>query len=295
MITASRLFKPAAIVTLSGQKVVNINGDGLRLAFEVRRTLTSSPDIAKASIYNLSQIRRAAMQSAFDETGLSILEVSAGYDRVPIRIFRGNVRRLLASTRNGPDMITIAEADDGGDALSDVTLAGTTGALSSTGMNADTMITVALAALANATPVPQLITRHASVGVALASVLPVATVSLFTTVSVGSVRELIDQAARVLGVRWWLRDGELFMARRNQPTDALAVDLPRSHWLSELNQDGSGLARLSAFMDPNVVPGRLILLEKKPYRCEATTQRGDMRGGPWSVAMVLRRTELLPT
>jgi hypothetical protein len=293
-----RLFKPAAVVTISGQTVTNIDGKGLRIAFNVQRSLNSSPDTATVAVYGLAPERTAAMQSLFDELGTSQVTLSTGYDGVPVRTFSGSVRRMRGRVRRGADLSMEVDADDGGEALRDVTLSGSTGALSSAGMTAGVMITVALAAMANAGhPIQQ----HPSVAVALASATPASTASIFGAVSIGSVRALIDQAARVLGVRWWLNDGFLYMARRNLPTDPIAVRLPRTHWLSEFAQDGSGLSRLSTLLDPNIVPGRLLQIETDiprvfaDYRCEALGARGDTRSGPWTADLVLRRTEILPT
>lgn len=151
------------------------------------------------------------------------------------------------------------------------------------------MIQLALSAFAAEA---EFLYAHPSVDKALAS--PAAN-RKFKVVSVGSATELLDEVARLLRVRWWVRDGFLRMAGNGFPTDRIAVQLAPTHWLDSPTTDGSGIVHVTTFLDPTIVPGREVQLigRKIPgipeaFRCEAVTYSGDTRGGPSSAALTLR-------
>lgn len=287
----TRLFKPSVVVQLAGQTIGDPLFDQrgahrLRVVFRVRRTLTSAPDSAQVQLYNLSEERRAVMSGLFHRTGKARLSIASGYDGVVSDLFAGDVRKLRAGDLRGSDVVTTIDADDGGDALANARLRG----LSTSGLTADNMISAALAALAQE---GEVVTRHPSVASVVAST--VSSRSYFTVVSIGKATDLLDEAARILGARWWVRDGLLFMAQRGLPTDGVAVVLPRTHWLSEPTEDGKGLVHVPTFLDPLITPGRQVALQGRAsaasvenFRCEAVEYRGDTEGGPWAADCTLR-------
>lgn len=292
MITFARYFKPACVVTIAALVLTNIDGEGLRVAFTVDRTMTREPDTARVVVYNLGEAERQAAGRLFAETGRTKVTLAAGYDGVTIPLFAGDVRKLRTDRRAGPDRMTEIQADDSGDAISDVIFAEVPGAgagakITTTGMTAQNMIDAALAAFAT---YGEPIVAHPSVAAAIAAVAPAAT-QTFAVVHVGKATELIDQAARVLDVRWWIADGQLFMARRGLPTDPqLSIVLDADRLLAEPDSDGSGLWRITSLFDPNILPGRQIVVNGIPMRVEATQHGGDTRasGAPWSVACTAR-------
>lgn len=316
-----RLFKPACVITLAGQTfssgvtaqggalvgALNQRGLGLRMVGRVRRTMTPQPDTAEIAIENIAPERRKAIETLFGELGSAKLAIQVGYDGLVLHLFAGDVRApLRANVLEGASIVTRVTADDGGDTLTDATFAelaaltGTTASGTTTsGLTADDMITLALSCFAtkNAAkrPVPDPpIVRHPSVDAAVAS--SVAAYSLFNVVSISKASDLLNEAARILGVRWWIRDHQLFMAKRGAPTDPLAALLPRTHWLSEPSEDGNGILRVSTFLDPTITPGRQVVLigrtdpfTKEVYRADECEYAFDTEGGPWSLGLALRR------
>jgi hypothetical protein len=289
VISFGRLFHPAVVVTLAGQTVQNLNNDGLRVAFNVRRSMTPTPDSCDVQIYNLAPERRTAIQSLFGELGRANLLVQCGYDGVVTRLFSGDVRKLDANMRNGADFVTQAVADDAGDAITDVLVQVSTAAATP-----EAMILAALAAMAREGHV---VSKHPSVDIALNNG-PGGKIAYFL-VHVGKASDLLTEAARCLSVRWWIRDGLLYMTKRGVPVDGLAVELPSSHWLSEPSDDGSGLASVTTLLDPNIVPGRQVVLRdriapgsREVYRAEACDYQGDTDSGPWRVTVHMRRARL---
>lgn len=300
-----RLFKPAVSVALAGVTVTSglpdergQSGQGPRIVFSIARTMTPEPDTATVSVYGLARARRKAIEALYAETGRLAAEIKVGYDRVALDMFSGDVRELRGNARTGGDRPLQFTADDAGDALSEVLLPG----LSSIGLTPEQMIDAALAAFAAPPNTPTsaggtLIVKHPSVAAAIAGTTSAP--SFYNVVAIGRARDLIDEAARILGVRWWIRDGQLFMARRGLPTDGLAVQLPPDRWLTEPSEDGDGLIRVATLLDPQLVPGRQVRILGWPFtgqtsvaRIEQGTYAGDTeQPSPFSAALVCRRSD----
>lgn len=306
MITFPRLFKPAVLVTIAGQPVSSVQTmlfAAPRVAFRVTRSMTSTPDTGSVAVYGLAPERRTAMQAIWTELGTAGLTLASGYDGITLRLFSGDVRTLQASVYENAEFVTRATADDAGDALTDAVVP--PGLASTAGVSVSEMIQLAIACInAPAAYVPPAhppevpLVAHPSVAAVIANANPAALTLFYTSVSVGKARDLLNEAARILGVRWWIRESLLYMTRRQLPIDGLAVALPRSHWLSEPSEDGLGTIRVSTFLDPNLAPGRQVALvgriandtSVEMMRIEAGEYTGDTdSGAPFRADLVLRR------
>lgn len=292
MITFARYFKPAAVITIGGVTVASLGlplVTQLRVSFKVRRTLSSTPDSADVAISGLDPVRVESMLAVWREVGKTKLTIATGYDGMTVPLFSGDVRTMSTSGRL--DTVLVASADDAGDALADATLSG----FSTAGWTVQNMIDGALAALAQADPISPIV-AHPSVATAISSASPGASQAFYASVNVGKASDLLNEAARLLGCRWWIRDGQLFMARRGIPIDGVAIALPETHWLSEPSDDGKGAISVVTFCDPNIVPGRQIALVPEfsdgfdIFRAEATEHAGDNESNaPWTCSIDGRR------
>jgi hypothetical protein len=295
----SRLFDPAVRVKLAGVDVTSSSRhwsgtrDGLRVAFTVNRTMTSSPDSATVEIEGLGPDNRGIMRTIWSELGYATLEIFAGWEGALVQIFSGDVRDMVIPSR--ADASVTASADDAGDGIAEALVS-----CSSLGLTAENMVDLALAAVERhelqAHPErPALVVKHPCVATAIAS--SVAQAQTFRTVSIGKASDLLDEAARILGVRWWIRDLTLYMAARGGPTDSIALSLPRTHWVDEPVEDRDGILRVPVLFSPLLVPGRQISVvgratpwSVEPYRCEEVAHAGDFGDdAPWSSALVARR------
>jgi hypothetical protein len=295
-----RLFRPGAVVRCAGQAVFSVPPLlGLRVAFSVRRTIKPDPDTATVRIWGMDPARALAMQALHNELGSSTLSIDAGYEGAITRLFSGDVRRQPTLARDGGDLVLAAEADDAGEAINDVTITGVSGY----GLSAQNMIDAALETMnafyaVRTPPVPPIV-AHPSVAAVIAAANPAATAATFSLVTVGKASDLLTEAARILGCRWFIRDSQFFLAARKLPTDTLAVELPRTHWLSEPTEDGD-LVRVTTLFDTMLAPGRQVALVGRKvfeqpwpsveiFRAESCDYSGDTEGGPWSIACELRR------
>lgn len=285
----TRLYKPGISATIGGVTVRNLDGYGLRVAFSVSRSMSAEPDSAEIAIYNISEQTRSDMLARFNETGRAKVEIRAGYDGTIVQLFRGDLRRSTTKVQPaGGDVPSAFIADDAGDALAEARIS-----VSSLGLSVRDMINVALAALARE---DEPIAEHPSVQAAISSAGVEARASLFEQVSLSSATDLLDEAARTIGARWFVRDRQLYLAKNLLPTDGIAIELPRSHWLSYPAQDTSGFWRFSTLLDPRIVPGRQIILvgrtapgSRDVLRAELCRYVGDTNASaPWKVDIAAR-------
>jgi hypothetical protein len=302
MISFPRLFRPSAAITIAGTLIQDINlpppaPRGPRIAFRVRRDLTSTADTAEVSIYNLAPERERLLCAVFHELGRAPLQVSAGYESILSLLFSGDIRSILGHVRSGPDYALVLTADDAGDALAELSTS-----YSTAGWTARNMIDAALLRLNAGDPIqkiaPYPIVEHEGVAKTIAAAGAAASGTMFSGVGVSKVADLLDEAARICKARWWVAGGVLYMAARRLPVDGLAIVLPRKLWLQEPSDDGAGVVRHSVMFDPNLIPGRQVSLvdptfRRSPapelFRVESVEFAGDTRSGPWSADLALRR------
>lgn len=291
--TIVNLFQPSVTTIVGTQSFVNLLGQGLRVVFSVHRTMTPTPDSCTLALYNMDPLRRMTIQSQFVEQGTSNMTIMSGYGGVVKPLFNGNVRKMRGVVREGADIATQLTGDDGGDIFENVEMN-----VSYPAMGADQMIQVAIAAMV-AKGIP--IVPHPSVAAVIGQSNPGALLKIHNVVHVGGVTDLLDEAARLLGSRWWVRDGQLMLAKQGLPSDGVAgVVLPRTHWLTEPVEDDEDIVSLATFLDPIIVPGRRIdvigrTLPGVPesFRAEECTYTGDtFSNAPFACMMRLRR--LLP-
>jgi hypothetical protein len=211
------------------------------------------------------------MGARFAATGRSTLTIQAGYDGLTAGLFTGDVRQFMSARRDGPDVWTTATANDGGDAVSDITLHIQTGTL---GLTAEDMVRGAAKAMK--------LTIHPSALSVLAQSDPSRT-GPYSFVHVGKASDLLTAAAQRIRARWWIRDSQIFLGWRGQPDASRpAVLIKDAALVSEPSMDGSGLATFEVFLDPNIVPGSQVSRKGVLYRVEEVSHQGDTRGGVWT-------------
>lgn len=81
--------------------------EGLRVKFEVTKTIGRQPNTALIQIYNLTQANEAKIKGEFDEVILN-----AGYVDASLLVFAGSIRHT-SQYRDGNDHITEIDAGDG--------------------------------------------------------------------------------------------------------------------------------------------------------------------------------------
>jgi len=262
--------------------VQHLEGEGLRIQFDVTRDSRSNPDMATVRITNLADSTRKLLQGMFDElsnarkviintplipdaaraASLFALEESfkfrifAGYGLNPTQIFQGNLVEFERETKaNGTDYVTTFKAGDGLTAYRDgyISEAFAPGVTMET-FRKTVQLAMGLAESPDATAVvsavaPQAVITQAANGL----------------VAVGKASKALDKLAEMYGLQWWVRDGLIYYVPQGSVTldfsilliegqDLISVPTPKS------NDDVSGKALLNG----DLHPGRGMFVVKLP-------------------------------
>lgn len=283
----ARYYNPTAIVTIVGQVVTFAQGEGLNFSFRVDRSINAEPDSCSLAIEGLDYFRAKLMGAAFREVPIGqVVTVQAGYDALTAGLFTGTLRSFRPNVRRGPALLTYAEADDGGEAYSEAVIQLPA---STAGLTSAEMVRIAAVGLQ--------VVVHPDTDAVIAGGTAAAQ-GPFSAAGVRKAADLMDAAARRLRARWWIRDGQLFMARRVLPSSRPAViiavptpgpTMPGVPVIEELTEDGSGIATCTTFFDPNIVPGGQVRYAGQSFRVERVVHSGETRGAsPWSSRIVGR-------
>ena len=295
-----RFFKRAVRVTLSNPlivaervKIENLDGRGLHVTFDVDRTNEPQPDESVVRIYNLSDMTIGQIKLAYKhstEPGFRRpplkLELDAGYDGVVSSLFKGDVWDMRPKVREGGDWYTEFRAADGGDAYRGGTVNASVG-----GVDYRTLIDI--------------ITKSAGITTSAQAEAALATAGASTTRIEGGVviqdtaRAALDRLARDLGLKWWIRDGQLIMVKT--VTTDVAVSLSPDTGLIDFDLVRNGDVEAQALLNPQIFPGRQVLISDRrgipvgepAYRVETTHTSGANFGGAWDVSFTGRGVRLL--
>lgn len=102
-VNGGKLFKRKVTVTVNGLQV-----SGLRVAFEIDKTLEKQPNTCDLQIYNLSQSSQKQIQG----TGVSVI-VEAGYSDTGTGIIFAGPSRTIDHEKHGPDVVSRIQCGDG--------------------------------------------------------------------------------------------------------------------------------------------------------------------------------------
>jgi hypothetical protein len=271
------LFDRAYTVTVSlpgGLLAVQITG--LRCVFSVKKTIKSQANTVDLKIYNLSDVKAQAIQSLPQAT----VQIDAGYVDQTSTLFLGDVRTHVVN-RDGRDLVTHMGAGDGEKAIQHARISQSFRKGSSV-----QQVLTALAASLGVDPgnVPQAAAKLAPYG------------SMFTmgTVLHGSAARELTRILHSVGYDWSIQNGKLQILSIKDVLLGTAVLLtPFTGLLDSPSIDKDGLMNCKALMQPDVFPGRLLVLTSESlqgqYRVEETTHSGDTHSkDTWHVEIKAR-------
>lgn len=260
---------------------------GLRVKFEIMKSLRKEPNTAKLSIYNLAEPHRRALQ----EKKRVPTRIEAGYPDNLSQIFIGNLRNVYSSLE-GEDWVTHLEAGDGELA----------------------MRTARLNESYRTMTFEQALTKTVqSMKVGLGNSLKMAKAGKFQgainemakgMVLRGPSVDVLDRLSRAADMEWSIQDGQILMLGRGKALEATAVLLTKDTGLigsPEIGTSTSGegkkkqkrtFTKLRSLMQPDIFPGRKVEVESRQFRgffrCEKCTYNGDNWGQEWYVDIEAR-------
>lgn len=264
--------------------------DGLRVAFKVEKGLWRNvPNRIELKVYNLSQQTREHLDALSRQRARDVpvpvgsvrprkrvyVSLDAGYDDLMNRLFQGDVRRIK-STVETPDIVTWVTAGEGEASL----------------------ITARVGRSFGPGTAPEVIARYIAgqLGVELGNAgqmlrgIHLGRMTRFTNGAVlsGSAARAMDLLCTSAGFEWSIQNNALQLTRvREAVSDAVVVLNPQTGMIGSPTRDDTRLIRARCFIQPDVLPGRLVRIESKfiteTIRVEKVVFSGDTHGPDWFI------------
>lgn len=247
----------------------------LRVAFKIKKTLSSDPNKAEIKIYGLSQNTRNNLRQGFNRVILS-----AGYADNKAVIFDGQTTKTEV-TRSGADVITKLVAGDG--AL------GIKGGSMSLSFKPGTSIKAVLEEVTKTMP---------DVKVGILKGIDNKTVPAGGYSFGGSTYLFLNSLGKSFDFSWSIQDGLLETVGVDPSKPGVTVDDAGKN--AYVFNAGSGLIGLpqlqdngqikfKALLNPRIKPGRVVKVETQSelgngfYKVSEVSYSGDLRGASWYV------------
>lgn len=268
----TELFSRDWRVTVDGLRL-----EGMDVAFKVEKSTKKEPNTCELRIWNLSSAHRQQLEGLSvkgkNAQGRIRVEIEAGYVGRRHLIFRGDLRRAVTK-REGPDLVTEIEGDDGGFSL---------------------LRAQVDKSFPAGTPVHYVVqgcARALGVGVGnlaeLASDLRTQGGGTFPTGTVlsGPASVELDRVLRSCGYRWSVQNGVLQLQRPGRALGTVAVLLTSDTGLiGRPSADADGTLSLQALLIPDLYPGARVKLDtedlKGVYGIEKAVYTGSSHGQEW--------------
>lgn len=106
----------------------------------------------------------------------------------------------------------------------------------------------------------------------------------------GSATREMTAICRSLNLEWSIQNGKLQILEKGRVLEGAAILLgAKSGMIGQPTIDNKGIASVTSALQPDVFPGRQIMIEgrrlKGRFRAEETEHSGDYRGDTWQVAI----------
>lgn len=244
---------------------------GIRVQFQVERSLKPEPNTTEVKLYNLTaDQRRRITQSKTPQVRLA-----AGYKQTGLAsIFLGNLV-LVQHAIDGPDIITTISAGDGTKEIKT--------ARAKLSFGSGTRTDVVLQALAASLGV-----KPGNVQAAAAKLRTgrAASIYLEGTIMSGPTAREINHLCRSAGFEWSIQDGALQILENGAALAGLATRLDSTSGLvGSPTVDTKGKVKCKSLILPSLTPGRVIDLRSKfvsgQYRIEKVQFQGDTHDTDW--------------
>lgn len=110
----------------------------------------------------------------------------------------------------------------------------------------------------------------------------------------GSATREMTAICRSLNLEWSIQDGKLQILEKGRVLEGQAILLnARSGMIGQPTIDNKGIVSVVSALQPDVFPGRQIMIEGKRlkgrFRAEETEHSGDFRGDTWQVSIKGKR------
>ena len=247
-----------------GNEKESIECSQLRISFDISKTITSEPNPAKISIYNLNESHRNAIRGK--QYNKAILHV--GYEELRV-IYAGDIIKSNI-TRNGLDIVTVMECGDG---AQDITYARVNKTIQS-GANDSSILKETLASMSGV-----------SGGIAD---IPSERILPRGKVIVGNARDVCSKIARNNNADWSVQDGAFLMLPKDKVlgSDEGFFISKDTGMIGSPEETNDGL-KLTCLLNPALRIGSLIRVESilkhfnGDYKITELSHTGDYLSDQW--------------
>jgi len=253
---------------------------GLRITFEITKSILSFPNLAKIVIYNPNEDTLSVLQKKFTK-----LILNAGYEGDVRLLFKGEIRNVFQS-KNGVDRLVTIYAGDGERDWQNASF------------NKTFTESVSISAA-----IKDVLKTFDEVTVGVVEGLPTVADKLRGQTLSGSSKDILDQFAEEYGFNWSIQDGEVNIIPIEEPLQGdeavlinAATGMIGSPTITEIGAD------VTTLLNPRLLPNRAYKIEsvnadvqlgnlhfrevKKTnaeglYKVQEVIFKGDSRDGDW--------------
>lgn len=240
---------------------IGLESSPLRIGFDVKKSIKSAPNSATVTIYNMAPGNRSNIIPGMT------LTLFAGYMGQLQLLFVGVVERAK-STRSGSEIATAIECLDGASAI--------TGSLFMRAYGTQTTLisifrdlAVRMAQVSAANPP----------GLSSATIIGVAASDTLNAVAsfCGTCAEVLTKLCEPRGLEWSIQNGALQVIPKAHHSGEQAQLVSMRTGMIGVPSVNKDLCEFSCLLNPNLVPGRIVLLNARD-----TVGYYKIRGGKWS-------------
>lgn len=271
----ARLFQRDWLVS-----VHTVQFDKLDITFDVEKSTKREPNKCSLRIWNLNASNRLVLESLTipkkKGPGQIRVALEAGHVGARSMIFLGDLR-TAKTIRDGADLITEIEGDDGGRSALWSRI--------NQSFGPGTPVSTVIEACAKAMGVGMGNVLEATRGTAL---LGGGSVYAEGTTLSGSAATELEHLLRSVGKRYSIQNGAIQILDRGMPLQGTSVLLtPQTGLIGrpEMNADGTVLVKM--LLQPDIYPGRQIKIESPdlvgPFRIERAKYTGETAGVSWYI------------
>lgn len=253
-----------------GNQYESIIIDHLRVTFSIKKTLTSEPNAAEISIYNLNDSNRNLIATK----QYHLLELSVCYKDDMLRlIFCGDIINV-ENKLNDKDIITVLRCGDGYKAFTEKTIIKTV----TKGQTDNDLLNEALNSFG---------IQKGSINLPNDRVLPRGKVMMCDT------REVMHEIAINQDADWFIQDGQLFVIPKNK---GLANNegwvISRTTGMIGIPQKNNEEVEVKTLCNPHYKVGSLVRIESRvsecngDYKIKSIEHNGDLYGSNWYSKLV---------
>ena len=253
---------------------------GLRVNFEITKSILSFPNLARITLYNPNQDTLSALEEKYTR-----IVLNAGYEGDLRLLFKGDVRNVF-QTKTGRDRLLTIYSGDGEKPWQNATFNKT---LSEN--------------LSVKSAIEEVLKTFSDVNIGKLQGLPQVADKMRGQVLSGSSKDIMDNFAEEYGFSWSIQDGEIIITPEQEPLEGdeavlvtAATGMIGSPTITEIGVD------VTTLLNPRLLPNRGFIIEsinaevtignlffrnvrrttaEGLYKIQEVVFRGDSRDGDW--------------